>query len=116
MAERTFEALQDVVDRAPRAQFYFSDGFPIYLDLYYYTGQHQVAPGKSQTYSVEGVNGELRYYLARLHRATRCFSKCMQALRPAIDLFVQCWNARQLHKRAQPNYPAPLTDFVPMRV
>ena len=66
LLERSFEAMQDVVDRAPRAQPYFSDGLPVYQDLYYYDGQHRVAAGKSQTYAVEAVNAELRHYLARL--------------------------------------------------
>ena len=116
LLDRTFEALQDLVDRAPRAQSYFSDGFPVYHDLYYYKGQHRVAPGKSQTYSVEAVNAELRHYLARLHRRTWCFSKCIEALRCAVSLFVHVWNAAQLQRRAQPHYPTNLIDFVSMRL
>ncbi len=116
LIDRTFESMQDLVDRAPRAQHYFSDGFPVYQDLYYHAGQHRVAPGKSQTYSVEAINAELRHYLARLHRRTRCFSKCIQALRCAVALFVQVWNACQLQRRAQPKYTTRLIDFVSIRV
>ncbi len=116
LLDRSFEAMQEVVDRAPRAPHYFSDGLAVYQDLYYYDGQHRVAPGKSQTYSVEAVNAELRHYLARLHRRTRCFSKCLLALRGAVRLFVHVWNAAQLQRRAQPNYPTRLIDFVSIRV
>ncbi len=63
---------------------------------------------KSQTYSVEGDNAELRYYLARL---TRCFSKCIKALRRAVKLFVWCWNWRQLRTQ-HPRYPVNLIDAV----
>ena len=45
--------MQQVVDDAPPAHRYFSDGFPIYAQLLY-PGTHTVAEGKSETYSVEG--------------------------------------------------------------
>ena len=67
---------------------------------------------KSQTYAVEGDNAELRHYLARLARGSRCFSRSIDALRTAVRLFVYAWNARQLYKRAHPHYPAHVRDFV----
>ena len=67
---------------------------------------------KSQTYSVEGDNAELRHYLARLGRKSRCFSRCIDALRDAVKLFVYCWNRRQLYRLAYPAYPAHLFQFV----
>ncbi len=67
---------------------------------------------KSQTYSVEGTNADLRHYLARLARRSRCFSRCIRALTRAVDLFVRCYNARQLRKRKYPKYPAPLTAMI----
>jgi hypothetical protein len=66
---------------------------------------------KSQTYSVEGTNADLRHYLARLARRSRCFSRCIHALRRAVDLFVRFYNARQLKKRKYPRYSAPLATF-----
>ena len=63
-------------------------------------------PDKSETYRVEGVNAELRHYLARLVRRSRCFSRCIKALRAAIKLFVFAWNSRQLYKKRYPHYPA----------
>jgi hypothetical protein len=67
---------------------------------------------KSQTYSVEAVNADLRHYLARLGRRSRCFSRCIEALRRAVDLFVRFYNARQLRKRKHPRYPAPLATLI----
>ena len=58
------EALQKVVNDAPPAYRYFSDGFPTYARLLY-SGTHTVAPGKSETFSVEGDNAELRHYPTR---------------------------------------------------
>ena len=79
--ERTWEALQETSERAAPARQYYSDAFPTYETLVYYPGHHAVAPGKSQTYSVEADNAELRHSLARLGHKSRCFSRTIEALR-----------------------------------
>ena len=66
----------------------FSDGFNGCPGLIYALDAQAVAPGKSQTFSVESDNAELRYYLARLGRRSRCFSRCLWALARAAALFV----------------------------
>ena len=109
---RTPEALQAMLDRSPQAAQYYSDGYTLYEALIYAPGQHQAVPDKSQTYSVEADNAELRHYLARLARRSRCFSRCIRALRTAVKLFVFAWNHRQLYKRRFPSYTAHLRDFV----
>ena len=114
--QRSFEVLQEVVDQGPQAAQYFSDGLAAYADVYYRSAAYTAVLDKSQTYSVEGDNAELRHYLARLHRSTRCFSKCLKALQRAVDLFVHFWNVRQLRQRTQPNYPVNLVDCVCLRV
>ncbi len=58
---------------------------------------------KSQTYSVEGDNAELRHYLARPARQFRCFSRCVQALRAVVKLFVYPWNMHPLSRRRDPS-------------
>jgi len=103
--------MQAVIDAAPHAENYFSDAFLTYRELCWW-GAHQAMYDKSQTYSVEGDNAELRHYLARLTRKSRCFSKCIKALRRAVELFVWCWNKRQLHKQQHPRYPVNLIDSV----
>jgi len=103
--------MQSVVDAAPHAKSYFSDAFNTYKELCWW-GTHQAMYGKSETYSVEGDNAELRHYLARLTRRSRCFSKCINALRRAVELFVWCWNQRQLRRQRYPHYPSHLIDFV----
>ena len=67
---------------------------------------------ESQTYSVEGDNAEFRHYPARLTRRSRCFSKCIEALRRAVEPFVWCWNWRQARKLRRPRYPVHLIDAV----
>ena len=61
---RSEEQLQQMVDEAPSAAFYFSDLFATYRRLIYYPGRHTPMPDKSETYRVEGDNAELRHYLA----------------------------------------------------
>jgi len=110
--ERTQEVIQLMVDEAPKAKWYFSDGFDAYARLWYHHGRYEVSQGKNDTYSVEADNAELRHYLARLARQSRCFSRCPYALQCALKLFVFSFNRRQLHKQIFPNYQAQIKDFV----
>ena len=103
---------QKVLDTSPQATLYYSDASPTYLALLYHPGIHVALLDKSQTYRVEGDNAELRHYLARLARRSRCFSRSVTALRHALKLFVYAWNRRQLHKQAHPAYPAYVKNFV----
>jgi insertion element IS1 protein InsB len=107
------EVVQDALDVVPQARWYYSDAAPVYEGLLYYPGLHQPRFDKLQTYSVEADNAELRHYLARLARKSRCFSRCIDALRAAVQLFVYCWNRRQLYKQAFPDYPSHLIAFLP---
>ena len=110
--ERPATTLQALVDTAPQAQFYYSDLYATYRSLIYTPGSYAAMLDKSETYRVEGDNAELRHYLARLARKSRCFSRCIHALRRAIKLFVYAWNRRQLHRLRYPAYPAHVLDFV----
>lgn len=105
--------MQPLLNQAKGARHYYSDGLETYQTLLYATGEHTVAPGKSQTYSVEGDNADIRHYLARLHKKSRCFSRCLQALKRAVWLFVYAYNRRQLAKRENPQYNYSLIDFLP---
>lgn len=110
--ERTEEIIQNLVDTARQARFYYSDLFALYRCVVYYPALYTPMPDKSETFRVEGDNAELRHYLARLGRKSRCFSRCIYALRRAVKLFVYAWNRRQLHHQRFPKYPAHLLDFV----
>jgi insertion element IS1 protein InsB len=111
VSERPLPVMQALVDHAVPARQYYSDQFPVSSSLVYSPGQRQALPNKSQTYSVEADNAELRHYLARLGRRSRCFSRSVTALRQAIQLFVDAWNQRQLARRAHPQYPVALRSF-----
>lgn len=102
----TWECSQAIVqnDEAPKAKRYFSDAFDVYASLWYHFGYYAVSIGKTDTFSVEANNAELRHYLARLARCSRCFSRCPYALDCAVRLFVYYFNQRQLRKHAFPKY------------
>jgi IS1 family transposase len=72
--ERSERVLQIVVDQAPQAAFDLSDLHPAYHSLLYTVGIDTLVPDKSDTYQVAGMNAELRHYLPRLARRSRCFS------------------------------------------
>ena len=76
--------------------------------------EYEAHKDKSETYSVEGNNAELRHHLARLARKNRCFSRCPIALWRAVDLFVRAWNERQIFKRKHPKLPAHVINFIPL--
>jgi IS1 family transposase len=73
--ERTPEDLQAMLDRSPQADQYYSDAYTLYQALLYTPGRHTAVSDKRQTYSVEADSAELRHYLARLARRSRCFSR-----------------------------------------
>jgi IS1 family transposase len=110
--ERPAATIQAMIDAAPQAAYYYSDLYVTYRSLVYTPGIYSAMLDKSETYRVEGDNAELRHYLARLARKSRCFSRCIHALRRAVKLFVTLWNRRQLHHRRYPRYPAHLIDFL----
>lgn len=110
--KRDEETLQFALDATPQAVWYYSDLFATYKALIYTPGTHTPMPDKSETYRVEGMNAELRHYLKRLCRKTRCFSRCPKALQRTLKLFVFAWNRRQLYRQRFPHYPAHLIDFV----
>ena len=111
VTHRTEAVTQQLIDEAPNAFQYCTDGFSVYDGRDYHRGYHLVAPGKSQTYSVEADNAELRHYLKCLARSTRCFAKHLDSLIRRVKVFVHCWNQRQLQRRTFPKYVRPLFSF-----
>ena len=101
--DRTPEIMQQVADSGPAAARTCHDGYNTYESLVY-AGEHILSDGKAEVYSVESVNADLRHYLARLARRSRCFSRSLAALRLALRLFVYYFNQRCLQRMAYPTY------------
>ena len=111
VSERSTANLQACLERAPQARQYYSDAFPAY-DSLYYGAPYEMRADKKETYSVEAVNSDLRHYLKRLARKSRCFSRRLDALLRNLQLFAYCYNQRQLAKQKYPQYKLPLIDFL----
>lgn len=111
VSERSSQSLQVCLERAPQARQYYSDAFPAY-DTLYYGAPYEMRKDKKETYSVEAVNADLRHYLKRLARKSRCFSRSLEALHKQIRLFAYCYNQRQLMQRRYPKYSYHLIDFL----
>jgi hypothetical protein len=47
---------------------------------------------KSNTFTVEGVNADLRHYIPVLARRSRCFPRKPETLRAVIAVFVEAYN------------------------
>ena len=103
--------MQGVVDGGPWAERTYSDGLEVYRGLVY-AGEHVLSKGGGETHTVESVNADLRHFLARLARRSRCFSRSLEALRRAIKLFVYYFNLRCLRRLAYPAY-AHILPLVP---
>lgn len=96
MKERTWTAMQQFVDKLPAATHYCSDALAVYQELLWpEDSSHIISQGKEQTFTIESLNADLRTYLGRLKRRSRCFSRCWQALARAVRLFVWHYNKRR---------------------
>lgn len=86
------ERIQKIVDNGPEAKYYCTDGYLGYVDIVY-PGKHiRNAHDKSDTFTVEGINADLRHYIPILRRRSRCFPRKLETLRAVLELFVQAYN------------------------
>ena len=108
---RTGFEFQEMLAESAQEHDYYSDDHQGYKNVLYSPAIQHPMQDKSETYSVEGSNADLRHYLARLRRRLRCFSRCEQALQNAVKIFVFAYNSRQLFKQRYPKYNPPLMSF-----
>jgi IS1 family transposase len=110
--------IQNMVDNAPPAATYYTDGYFGYIDIVY-PGRHiRNVRDKSDTFTVEGVNADLRHYIPILARRSRCFARTLETLQAVMDVFVDAYNRfgaakhkyRQTRKTGE--IPFALVDFL----
>ncbi len=89
----TFEKLWKRI-KAWDSRRYLTDGYCVYAN-YIDEKKHVVLP-KTQMTRVEGENTRLRHYLARLHRATLCYSKSTQMLKYSVRLLMHYLRFKQV--------------------
>ena len=84
--------VQRIVDGASPASVYCTDGWLGYVDVVY-PGRHiRNRRDKSDTFTVEGINADLRHYIPGLARRRRCFYRSLETLRAVLKLFVCSYN------------------------
>jgi IS1 family transposase len=84
--------IQRIVDGAPPGLRYHSDGWNGYIDVVY-PGQHRSnTRDKSDTFTVESVNADLRHYIPILARRSRCFARTLETLHAVMEVFVDAYN------------------------
>ena len=73
-----------------------TDRLALYEQMMWPTGStHVISHKKEQTHNIESLNADLRTYLGRLKRRSRCFSRSWEALARAVRLFVWHYNLRR---------------------
>jgi len=89
---RSAFCLQGIVDNAPDAERYCTDGYVGYLDVIF-PGKHiRNARDKSDTHISESINADLRHYIPGLKRRSRCFYRSIETFQAVIEVFVDAYN------------------------
>ena len=84
--------LQGIVDNAPDAKNYATDGNVSYLDVVF-PGKHiRNIQNKKDTHIIESINADLRHYIAGLARRSRCFFRSLDTLRAVLEVFIDAYN------------------------
>lgn len=116
--EKASKYIQNIVDNAPDAKYYCTDGYVGYLDVVY-PGMHiRNQHDKSDTFTVEGVNADLRHYIPILARRSRCFPRSLETLKAVLEVFAVAYNRFHLavfeFRQHSPNreFPLGLVDFL----
>ena len=101
-----------MVDAAPEAEYYCTDGYQGYLDVIY-PGKHIYnIHNKNDTFTVKGVNADLRHYIPTLARRSRCFPRKLENLQAVLAVFVQAYNRFGLQKeRYRARHPGAAVPF-----
>lgn len=106
--------IQKIADKAPKAKFYFSDANPSYRNVSYF-GLHSYFYDKSHTFTVEGVNSDIRKYIAALQRRSKCFFRSIATFKFVFNVFVYSYNLFGIFKFSFPHLKTSsfLIDFIP---
>ncbi len=99
--DKSPDRIQGMVDRAPASDKYCSDGYLGYIDVVY-PGKHvRNIHSKSDTFSVESVNADIRHYMKVLSRRSRCFCRKIETLEAVVAVFVDAFNKYGAYKSKQ---------------
>ena len=110
--DKTSERIQKIVDGAPEAEKYCTDGYVGYVDVVF-PGEHiRNIHNKKDTFTVEGINADLRHFIPLLRRRSRCFARSLETLTAVISVFVEAYNSFGLAKhRYRQTHPSKIPPF-----
>jgi len=109
-ADKSSFRLQGLVDNAPEAQNYCTDGENGYPDVVF-PGKHiRNIRNKRDTYIIEGTNADLRHYIPGLARKSRCFYRSLETLQAVLEVFINAYNK---FGEAKLKYRVPVTHKMP---
>ena len=96
--DKSAKTIQRIVDDAPEAERYATDGYVGYLDVIF-PGKHvRNVRNKADTHIIESINADLRHFIAGLARRSRCFFRRIETLEAVLDIFVDAYNKFGLAK------------------
>ena len=75
--------------KADLEEIKYTDNYSAYESVAYF-GEHVC--GKSDTFTVESVNADLRHYIPILARRSRCFARSIETLQAVMEVFVAAYN------------------------
>ena len=114
--DKSPKRIQNIVDTAPPAQNYATDGYLGYVDVVY-PGKHiRNIHDKKDTCGVESVNADLRHYIPILRRRSRCFPRSLETLRSVLEVFADAYNAFGVAKMKFRQNRAPSSRELPFSV
>lgn len=89
---KSAKELQSVVDNAPQAYQYNTDGYHGYMDVIFPWYHKRNSSDKKDTHNIESVNADLRDYIPGLRRRSRCFFRSLETMRAVLFVFVNAYN------------------------
>lgn len=90
-----------LVDAAPPAQRYRTDGYLAYCDVNYYGKHIRNAHDKNDTHNVESVNADMRHFIAGLARRSRCFHRSIETPDAVVSVYIEAYNKFGAYKLKQ---------------
>jgi IS1 family transposase len=84
--------IQEIVDSAPYAERYCTDGYLGYVDIVYPGCHIRNVHDKKDTHNVESINADLRHYIPVLRRRSRCFCRSLETLDAVVSVFIDAYN------------------------
>ena len=106
--DKSTERIQAIIDNSPKADNYHSDGYQSYQEVYYHDAKHHAHYDKSETYTVEGINSDLRKYIPFLQRRSKCFLRSLETAKTALKIFIHAYNKFGEAKKKYPRLKSAL--------